>query len=137
ASLMIPRTGQGAPQLYIDPNIARSTGSLLRDLWIDKRLWWGGLATSWFWLVGAVALSLMPPLVKLVLGATEEVVTAFLAIFSISIAISSGLAAWLSHGRIALFPTLVGAALLAVFAFDLGFATYGVQQAATAGIAQV
>ena len=51
--------------------------------------------TSWFWLVGAVALSLMPPLVKVVLGASEEVVTVFLAIFSVSIAIGSLLAAWL------------------------------------------
>ena len=125
ASLLIPRTGEGAPNLRVDPNIARSTGSLLRDLWIDKRLWWGSLVTSWFWLVGAVALSLMPPLVKSVLGASEEVVTVYLAIFSIAIAIGSLLAAWLSHGRIALFPTLVGAFFLAVFALDLGFATYG------------
>ena len=58
-------------------NIARSTGALLKDLWSDSRLWWGGLVTSWFWLVGAVVLSLMPPLVKSVLGATEEVVTAY------------------------------------------------------------
>jgi acyl-[acyl-carrier-protein]-phospholipid O-acyltransferase / long-chain-fatty-acid--[acyl-carrier-protein] ligase len=137
ASLLIPRTGQGAPHLYVDPNIARSTGSLLRDLWIDKRLWWGCLVTSWFWLVGAVALSLMPPLVKHVVGATEEVVTVYLAVFSIAIAVGSLLAAWLSHGRIALFPTLVGAFLLAAFALDLGFSTYGVPPAAPAGIAEV
>jgi acyl-[acyl-carrier-protein]-phospholipid O-acyltransferase/long-chain-fatty-acid--[acyl-carrier-protein] ligase len=137
ASLLIPRTGQGAPNLYVDPNIARSTGSLLRDLWIDKRLWWGCLVTSWFWLVGAVALSLMPPLVKLAVGASEEVVTAYLAVFSIAIAVGSLLAAWLSHGRIALFPTLVGAFFLAVFALDLGLTTYGVSAAPGAGIAQV
>src|SRR3954451_19597523 len=137
SSLLIPRTGQGAPNLHVDPNIARSTGSLLRDLWIDKRLWWGSLVTSWFWLVGAIALSLMPPLVKTVLGASEEVVTVYLAIFSIAIAVGSLLAAWLSHGRIALFPTLVGAFLLAAFALDLGFATYGVTAAPGAGIAQV
>jgi len=137
ASLLIPRTGQGAPDLQVDPNIARSTGSLLKDLWVDPRLWWGSLATSWFWLVGAVALSLMPPLVKTVLGATEEVVTVYLAIFSISIAIGSLLAAWLAHGRIVLFPTLVGALLLAVFALDLGFATYGLAQATTAGVSEV
>jgi acyl-[acyl-carrier-protein]-phospholipid O-acyltransferase/long-chain-fatty-acid--[acyl-carrier-protein] ligase len=94
SSLLIPKTGQGAPSLRVDPNIARSTGSLLRDLWIDKRLWWGSIVTSWFWLVGAVALSLMPPLVKHVLGATEEVVTAYLAVFSIAIAVGSLLAAW-------------------------------------------
>src|SRR5204863_3181095 len=125
ASLLIPRTGQGAPNLRVDPNIARSTGSLLKDLWGDRRIWWGALVTSWFWLVGAIALSLMPPLVKTVLGATEEVVTVYLAIFSIAIAVGSLLAAWLSHGRIALFPTLVGAFLLAAFALDLGFTTYG------------
>src|SRR3954469_17968600 len=138
ASLLIPRTGQGAPNLYVDPNIARSTGSLLRDLWIDKRLLWGSLVTSWFWLVGAVALGLMTPMVKTVLSNTEEVVTAYLAVFSIAIAVGSLLAAWLSHGRIALFPTLMGAALLAVFAFDLGFATYGASPvAARLGFSEV
>jgi acyl-[acyl-carrier-protein]-phospholipid O-acyltransferase/long-chain-fatty-acid--[acyl-carrier-protein] ligase len=138
SSLLIPRTGQGAPNLHVDPNIARSTGSLLRDLWIDKRLWWGSIVTSWFWLVGAVALSLMPPLVKSVLGASEEVVTVYLAVFSIAIAVGSLLAAWLSHGRIALFPTLVGAFLLAVFALDLGLTTYGAPLVITkVGIAQV
>src|SRR3954453_6877482 len=126
SSLLIPRTGQGAPNLYVDPNIARSTSSLLKDLWIDKRLWWGSLTTSWFWLTGAVALSLMPPLVKTVLGASEEVVPVYLAVFSISIAIGSLLAAWIAHGRIVLFPTLLGAALLGVFAIDLGFSTFGV-----------
>ncbi len=129
ASLLIPRTGQGAPELRVDPNIARSTGSLLGELRRDPRLWWGSLVVSWFWLVGAVVLSLMPPMVKSVLGASEDVVTVFLAVFSISIAIGSGLAAWLAHGRIVLFPTLVGALFLGLFALDLGWATYGVPQA--------
>jgi len=137
SSLLIPRTGQAAPTLYVDPNIARSTGALLKDLWIDPRLWWGSLTTSWFWLVGAVALSLMPPLVKTVLGATEEVVTVYLAVFSISIAIGSGLAAWIAHGRIVLTPTLVGALLLGVFAVDLGWSNYGAAAAAQAGVETV
>lgn len=131
SSLMIPRTGEGAPNLVVDPNIARSTGQLLKHLWNDSRLWWGGLVASWFWLVGAVVLSLMPPLVKTTLGGTEEIVTAFLAIFSVFIAIGSGLAAWLSHGRIILLPTVVGAFLLGVFALDLGLATYWAVPAAT------
>ena len=64
------------------------------------------MVTSWFWLVGAVALSLLPALVKNVLGGDEEVVTTCLAVFSISIAIGSGLAAWLAAGRIILLPTV-------------------------------
>jgi acyl-[acyl-carrier-protein]-phospholipid O-acyltransferase/long-chain-fatty-acid--[acyl-carrier-protein] ligase len=137
SSLLIPRTGQGAPNLRIDPNVARSTGALLKVLWSDPRLRWGGLVTSWFWLVGAVSLSLMPLLVKTVLGANEDVVVVFLAIFSISIAVGSGLAAWLAHGRIVLVPTLLGALLLGLFALDLGWATYGAPAAGTAGVTAV
>jgi acyl-[acyl-carrier-protein]-phospholipid O-acyltransferase/long-chain-fatty-acid--[acyl-carrier-protein] ligase len=125
ASLLIPPTGEAAPDLKVRSNVLVSTAGLLKYLREDRRLWWGGLVTSWFWLVGAVALSLMPPLVKNVLGGNEDVVTACLAIFSISIAIGSGLAAWLAAGRIILLPTVIAAVLLALFSFDLGFATLG------------
>jgi acyl-[acyl-carrier-protein]-phospholipid O-acyltransferase / long-chain-fatty-acid--[acyl-carrier-protein] ligase len=125
ASLLIPRTGQAAPDLVVQKNVLASTTGLLKYLREDRRLWWGALVTSWFWLVGAVALSLMPPLVKNVLGGNEEVVTTCLAIFSVSIAIGSGLAAWLAAGRIILLPTLIGAVLLGLFAIDLGWSTWG------------
>jgi acyl-[acyl-carrier-protein]-phospholipid O-acyltransferase / long-chain-fatty-acid--[acyl-carrier-protein] ligase len=126
ASLLIPRTGQAAPDLVVQKNILASTGGLLSFLREDRRLLWGGIVTSWFWLIGAVSLSLMPPLVKNVLGGDEEVVTTCLAVFSISIAIGSGLAAWLAAGRIILLPTVIGAFLLGLFAIDLGWSTSGV-----------
>jgi len=125
ASLLIPRTGQAAPDLNVHKNVLVSTIGLLNFLREDPRLWWGALVTSWSWLVGAVALSLMPPPVKNVLGGNEEVVTTCLAIFSISIAIGSGLAAWLAAGRIILLPTVIGAVLLGAFAIDLGASTLG------------
>jgi acyl-[acyl-carrier-protein]-phospholipid O-acyltransferase/long-chain-fatty-acid--[acyl-carrier-protein] ligase len=137
SSLMIPRTGEGAPHLRVDPNIVRSTLGLLKELWRDRRLLWGAVVSSWFWLIGVVALSLSQLLVKNALGADEHVVTVFLAIFTISIALGSGLAAWLAHGRIVLFPTLVGALVLAVCAFDLGWATYGLPKAPLSNIAEV
>ena len=138
SSLLIPKVGSGAPELKISFNIASSTASLLRHLRDDPRIWWGGLVTSWFWLVGAVVLSLLPPLVKTVLGGTEEVVTMFLAVFSVAVAVGSGLAAWLSSGRIVILPTLVGAIGLAFFAVDLGWATYGTPLALVpAGISEV
>src|SRR2546423_2024732 len=56
---------------------------------------------------------------------------------ALPISVGSLLAAWLSHGRIALFPTLVGAFFLAVFALDLGFATYSVTAPPGAGVTQV
>jgi acyl-[acyl-carrier-protein]-phospholipid O-acyltransferase / long-chain-fatty-acid--[acyl-carrier-protein] ligase len=130
ASLLIPPTGEAAPDLLPRRNVLASTVGLLKFLREDPRLWWGALVTSWFWLVGAVALSLMPPLVKSALAGNEQVVTACLAVFSISIAIGSGLAAWLAAGRIILLPTVIGAVLLGVFAIDLGWSTMGVTPAA-------
>jgi len=125
AALFIPATGEGAPNLVIDFNIARSTVVLLRDLYAQKRLWWGGLVVSWFWLIGFVVLNLLPALVKDALGGSEEVVTAYLAVFSIAIALGSGLASWLASGRIVLIPTVFGGVLLGLFALHLGWVAHG------------
>src|ERR1043166_5067928 len=125
SSLLIPKVGSGAPDLVISTNIVRSTTELIRHLRSDRRLWWGALVTSWFWLIGAVVLSLLPPLVKNIVGGNENVVTIYLAVFSIAVAIGSGLAAWLCSGRIVVLPTFVGAVGLCLFAIDLGWATYG------------
>src|SRR6516165_4831141 len=123
ASLFIPPTGQGAPDLVIRRNVLASTLSLLNHLRDDRRIWWGAFVTSWFWLAGAVVATVMQPLVKQALGGTEEVITTCNAIFAVSIAIGSGLAAWLAAGRVILLPTLVAAVLLGVFALDIGLST--------------
>jgi acyl-[acyl-carrier-protein]-phospholipid O-acyltransferase / long-chain-fatty-acid--[acyl-carrier-protein] ligase len=129
SSLMIPRAGEGAPSLAVQWNIVSSTADLLKHLWADSRLRWGGIVTSWFWLVGAVVLSLLLPLVKNVLNGTEDVGTLFLGVFAVAIAVGSSLAAWLSAGRTVLLPTVVGAVLLGLFALDLGWATYSLAPA--------
>jgi acyl-[acyl-carrier-protein]-phospholipid O-acyltransferase/long-chain-fatty-acid--[acyl-carrier-protein] ligase len=121
SSLLIPGTGEGAPSLAINQNILASTWKLLKELRSDPRLWWGGMVTSWFWLAGAVVVSLLLPLVEANLGGTRGVVTAFLTIFSIAVAVGSALAAWLAAGRIVILPTLIGAVLLGLFAIDLGW----------------
>ena len=131
ASRMIPPTGEGAPDLVVQWNIARSTADMLKHIWADSRLWWAGMVTSWFWVVGAVVLSLLLPLVKTGFNGTEDVGTLFLAIFTVAIAAGSGLAAWLAAGRIILLPTAVGAVLLGLFALDLGWAMHTLVPAAS------
>src|SRR5215470_14642011 len=84
ASLFIPRTGQAAPDLVVQKNVLASTWGLLKYLREDPRLWWGSLVTSWFWLVGAVAVGLLAPLVKSAFGGDEAADTTCFAIFSIS-----------------------------------------------------
>ena len=125
ASLLIPPTGEGAPQLKVAVNIAASTAAMIRHLRADARLWWGAMVTSWFWLVGIVVLSLLPPLIKTLIGGNEDTVTAYLALFSIAVGAGSALAAAIARGRIVLKTTLAGAVLLGAFALDLGIASFG------------
>jgi acyl-[acyl-carrier-protein]-phospholipid O-acyltransferase / long-chain-fatty-acid--[acyl-carrier-protein] ligase len=132
SSLLIPRTTEAAPTLAINPNILVSTGALIRQVRADPRLWWGAIVASWFWLVGALVLSLLPPLVSFTIGGSEQVVTLFLTIFSVSVGIGSGLAAWLAAGRIVLLPTVVATVLLGLFALDLGWTASAVVPAASA-----
>jgi acyl-[acyl-carrier-protein]-phospholipid O-acyltransferase / long-chain-fatty-acid--[acyl-carrier-protein] ligase len=120
ASLFIPKTGQAAPELAIDLNILGSTRRLLGELRSDMRLWRCAVVTSIFWLVGAILLSLLPPLVVHTLGGAEGVVTIFLAVFAVAIGVGSALAAWLSAGRIVLLPTAFGALLIGLSSLDLG-----------------
>ena len=125
SALFIPPTGEGAPHLKVTGNIAASTAAMIRHLRADARLWWGAMVTSWFWLVGIVVLSLLPPLIKVLIGGNEDTVTVYLALFSIAVGVGSGLAAAIARGRIVLKTTLIGAILLGLFALDLGIASFG------------
>ena len=71
----IPDTTPSAPDLAITVNPWTSTSHLLKALYAEPRLWDGMVIVSWFWLVGAVVLSLLPALVKDIVGGSEGVVT--------------------------------------------------------------
>src|SRR5690349_18737991 len=71
----IPPTQPSAPDLPVTANPWTSTYHLLKSLYSEQRLWDGMLIVSWFWLVGAVVLSLLPALIKDIVGGSEGVVT--------------------------------------------------------------
>ncbi len=95
ASLFIPATARAAPD-----SGPRSEPPRLHDQ-IAPRVVVGDPAVALrrrhqlFWMIGAIALSLLPPLVMHTLGGSEIVVTIHLAVFAVAIAVGSGLAAWL------------------------------------------
>ncbi|TIT66986.1 MAG: acyl-[ACP]--phospholipid O-acyltransferase [Mesorhizobium sp.] len=126
-SRSIPSTGSAAPNLVIDWNIFRSTWRQVSELRTDTRIWRAGLMTSWFWLIGAIVLSILPTLIKDQLGGNEIAVTAYLAVFAVSIAIGSAIAAWMSQGRMVLLPAPVGTALLALFGLHLAWTIWSMQ----------
>jgi acyl-[acyl-carrier-protein]-phospholipid O-acyltransferase/long-chain-fatty-acid--[acyl-carrier-protein] ligase len=131
ASLFIPASGVGAPGLKVNPNLIASTRDILRELRRDNRQWAGGAAVSWFWLVGAVTLSLAPVIIKSRIGAGIEVETAINLFFAIGIAIGSLLAAMLAHGRIWLAPAPFFLLVMAAFTIDLGLTAGALPQAAS------
>jgi acyl-[acyl-carrier-protein]-phospholipid O-acyltransferase/long-chain-fatty-acid--[acyl-carrier-protein] ligase len=116
----IPRAGPAAPGLAITANLWTSTFARLRELKLDPRLWSGGGIVSWFWVVGSVALSLLPPMVKDYIGGNEDVVTLCLGTFTVGIAVGSTLAARASHGKPNLTLVPLGALLMGVFSLAVG-----------------
>lgn len=138
AKLILP-TGRAAPQLPLTKNIIASTFRLIGELRTDRRIWVGGLITSWFWAVGVMALTLLPALVKSQIGGTEAVVTAGLTLFTIGIAVGSALAARASTMRPNLALVPIGALLMGIFSLDIAWTVWSlpVKETATAGIMEL
>src|SRR6202044_3617448 len=118
----IPATTPSAADLPITSNPWTSTVGLLKSLYREPRLWDGMVIVSWFWLVGAVVLSLLPALVRGGVGGSEGVVTLCLAVFAIGIAAGSLFAAQLSHVRPNLALVPIGAIVMGVVGLDLALA---------------
>src|SRR6185436_2227485 len=118
----IPVSQPSAPDLIITANPWTSTVHLLKTLYAEPRLWDGMVIVSWFWLVGAVVLSLLPTVIKDGIGGTEGVVTLCLAVFAIGIAAGSLFAAQLSHVRPNLALVPIGAIVMGVVGLDLAWA---------------
>jgi acyl-[acyl-carrier-protein]-phospholipid O-acyltransferase/long-chain-fatty-acid--[acyl-carrier-protein] ligase len=120
AARFIPASGEASPTLVVNRNPLISTVALIRDLKADRRLWVGGLITSWFWLVGIVTLSALPTLMKGLVGGSEGVVTLALVAFTVGIAIGSVAAARASKMRPNLALVPFATLLMGGFSIDLG-----------------
>jgi acyl-[acyl-carrier-protein]-phospholipid O-acyltransferase/long-chain-fatty-acid--[acyl-carrier-protein] ligase len=125
AAKLIPASRRAAPDLVITRNPLTSTLHLVKDLAADRRLWIGGLITSWFWLVGAVVLALQPQVMKDAVGGSESVITLGLVVFTIGIAVGSALAARASRERPNLALVPIGALLMGLFLVDLAVTVSG------------
>ena len=107
---------------------------MIRHLRADARLWWGALVTSWFWLVGIVVLSLLPPLIKTRIGGDEATVTAYLALFSVAVGVGSGAGGGdRARAHRAQDDARAARVLLGLFALDIGIASVGGRRGGDAG----
>ncbi|WP_172959647.1 MFS transporter [Thiomicrorhabdus aquaedulcis] len=90
------------PSVAVELNIIKSTWTMVALSRSHRQAFWAVLAISWFWFMGAVLLSQFPTLVKTHLISDDGVVVAFLTLFSVGVAVGSGLMVWLLKGQVTL-----------------------------------
>ena len=115
ASLRIPKTDIGSPDLKVDWNLPGQTLKLIGMARGHYRVWTAILGVSWFWFIGSAYLTQIPTIVRYIGGGDESVVTLFLALFIIGVGMGCTLAAKLSG-----FLAEIGLAPIALLL--LGFA---------------
>ena len=122
ASLVVPSAPALAKDLRISRNIFLSTWQILKVARHGPGVWSSILGISWFFSVGAVLLAELAPLVSATLGASQQVATLFLLIFSVGVALGSLLVNRLLGGEVSARYVPAAAFALAAFLIDLSLA---------------
>ncbi len=124
-SLTMPSAPPIGNAAKVEWNIWRGTMHILGSARSQGDLWLAMLGISWFFAVGAVLTSEFAPLVSSVLDARQEVVTLFLLVFSLSIALGSVAVNRLLKGEISARYVPIAALGMAAFQIMLGITTNG------------
>jgi MFS family permease len=123
ASFGIPPTSAAAKRSRARWNFLATTMRVVRQAAREPVPFRSMLGISWFWLAGATYLSQFPSFVRFVLGAEEAVVTLFLTLFSVGIALGSLLCNRLLGGRLSARSVPWGALGIGLFSIDLWLAS--------------
>lgn len=120
-SLKVNKLDAGQSDLKISKNPFTSTVDILKITKKKKSVFLSVLGISWFWFLGAALLSMFPGFVKNYIGGNENVVTLFLSVFSIGVAVGSILCEKMSKERLELGLVPFGTIGISLFLFDLVF----------------
>jgi acyl-[acyl-carrier-protein]-phospholipid O-acyltransferase/long-chain-fatty-acid--[acyl-carrier-protein] ligase len=123
ASRFIPKSHHDY-HLKIDWNLIAETKKIINYARKDSIVWLAIIGISWFWLIGAVFLTQLPIYIKQVIHGDEHIVTLFLVIFSLGIAIGSLLCNKLLKGQIIVKPFAVVGVSAAIIIFYLASQFY-------------
>lgn len=88
-SLFVPKLDPVHPETRIERNIFKGVVRNFKLVKNNEEARELIKSISWYWAVGALVLSLIPAVVKDVYGATEQVATFFLALFTIGMGVGS------------------------------------------------
>ena len=109
------------PLIKVDFFIFKPTFEILKIAKERQGVWNSILGISWFWFLGAALLSIFPIYVKDVIHGPKSLVTVFLALFSIGVAIGSMLCERFSRERLELGLVPFGSIGMTLFILDLYF----------------
>ena len=123
SSLLIPSTQAADSTINVNYNFFTETHRIIQHIRENPIIFRAVLGISWFWLFGATFLSQFPTFGKEIISGNEQVVTLFLAIFSIGIGIGSLLCNRLLKGEVAATYVPLGILGMTVFTIDLYFAS--------------
>jgi acyl-[acyl-carrier-protein]-phospholipid O-acyltransferase / long-chain-fatty-acid--[acyl-carrier-protein] ligase len=122
-SLAIPATSVAAAPSRLEWNLFAATGHVIAEAAREPIPFRSILGISWFWLAGAIYLSQFPAYVRFSLGGQEAVVTLFLTVFTVGIALGSLLCSRILRGRISARTVPWGAFGIGLFSIDLWWAS--------------
>lgn len=107
--------------LKIEWGLIKPTWQIVKVTRNIKSVFLAVLGISWFWFLGAALLSMFPTYGKNVLGTNSDVVTLFLAMFSIGVGVGSQVCEKLSHKQVELGLVPFGTVGISLFVIDLYF----------------
>jgi 1-acyl-sn-glycerol-3-phosphate acyltransferase len=119
ASRRLPALPPVAPDLTVQWNPFTPTLQILRIAQRTRSVWLSLLGISWFWFFGAAFLTILPGYAQNTLGTHAGVVTLFLSVFCIGIALGSLLTEKVSGKNLELGLVPVGSIGMTIFTFDL------------------
>lgn len=136
AARQVPALAPVSPSLRVDLGWFRPTWQLVRIGRQNLAVLHSILGISWFWLLGAVVLSILPELVRSHWGGGASVVTLALGAFSVGVGLGALLCEKLSFEQIELGLVPFGALGLTVFLALLGVVSGPLaEQAGVLGVA--
>jgi acyl-[acyl-carrier-protein]-phospholipid O-acyltransferase / long-chain-fatty-acid--[acyl-carrier-protein] ligase len=122
-SRRIPPTSPAAAPSQARWRLAATTYRVIRQIAGEPVPFRLTLGISWFWLAGAIYLSQFPSYVRFILGAEEAVVTLFLTLFSVGIALGSLLCNRFLGGKLSARSVPWGACGIGLFSIDFWLAS--------------
>lgn len=107
------------PELQVEWNPITPTWKVMKMARQNRPVFLSILGISWFWSIGGGLLTLLPSYGKEVLGVESSVVTSFMGVFSVGVAIGAVLCGRLSYQRLELGLVPFGSLGISLFLFGI------------------